>query len=147
MPHILGVGVRADANLRTKDLFIRIDEQIESLKSAFGHLLDIHQLLESLQDDVKDWKQEFLTKAALTGRVSYSPYLESAVDLWKACEQRYGNGSGYRIDISDIFQTHFEEDENAIRARDRVNAALEKAWGEIVVEPLRAASEFDLEEL
>lgn len=145
--HILGVGVRADANLRTKELFVRIDEQIESLKSTYGHLLDIHQLLESLQDDVKEWKQEFLIKAALTGRVSYSPYLEGAVKLWKKCEERYGNGSGYRVDISDIFQAHFESDEHAIRARDRVNAALEKAWCELVVDPLREAARFDPDEL
>lgn len=147
VPHILGVGVRADANLRTRDRFIRIDEQIESLKSTFGHLLDIHQLLESLQDDVKEWKQELLTKAALTGRVSYAPYLEGATELWRACEERYGNGSGYRIDISDIFQTHFEEDKNALRARDRVNAALEKGWREIVIKPLQQAANFDSEEI
>jgi transcriptional regulator with XRE-family HTH domain len=147
VPHILGVGVRADANLRTRDRFVRIDEQIESLKSTFGHLLDIHQLLESLQDDVKEWKQEFLTKAALTGRVSYSPYLEGATELWQACQERYGNGSGYRIDISDIFQTHFEEDENALRARDRVNAALEKGWRDIVIRPLRNAADFESDEI
>lgn len=147
IPHILGVGVRADANLRTRERFVRIDEQLESLKSTYGHLLDIHQLLESLQDDVKEWKQDFLVKAALNGRVSYSPYLEGAVNLWKACEKRYGSGSGYRVDISDIFQTHFEEDKNALSARDRVNAALEKGWRDIVIDPLRTAAEFDSEEI
>jgi hypothetical protein len=147
VPHILGVGVRADANLRTRDSFIRIDEQIEGLKSVYGHLLDIQQLLESLQDDVKEWKQEFLTKAALTGRVSYSPYLEGATELWAACEERYGNGSGYRIDISNIFQTHFEEDEHALRARDRVNSALEKSWRTIVINPLPEAADFDSDDI
>jgi transcriptional regulator with XRE-family HTH domain len=147
VPHILGVGVRTDANLRTRDLFIRIDEQLESLKSKFGHLLDIHQLLESIQDDIKEWKQEFLTKAALTGRVCYSPYLEAAVQLWRECEQRYGFGVGYRVDISDIFQTHFEEEEGAINARNRVNAALERNWREIVINPLRHAAEFETEEI
>lgn len=147
IPHILGVGVRADANLRTRERFVRIDEQLESLKSTYGHLLDIHQLLESLQDDVKEWKQDFLVKAALNGRVSYSPYLEGAVNLWKACEKRYGSGSGYRVDISDIFQNHFEEDKNALSARDRVNAALEKGWRDIVIDPLREAADFDSEEI
>ncbi|MCC7598470.1 helix-turn-helix domain-containing protein [Janthinobacterium sp. FW305-129] len=147
VPHILGVGVRADANLRTRDLFIRIDEQIEGLKRKFGHLLDINQLLESLQDDVTEWKQNFLAKAALTGRVSYSPHLESATELWSLCEQRYGNGTGYRVDISEIFQNHFEEDDGAINARNRVNASLEKSWTIIVIDPLLDAAKFDSEEI
>lgn len=145
IPHILGVGVRTDANLRTSDIFVRIDEQLESLKRKYEHLLDIKQFLESLQDDVAEWKQEFFSRAALTGRVCFSPYLKSATKLWRDCEARYGAGQGYRIDVSDIFQDHFEKDQEAIAARSRVESSLIKIWNELVIEPLKEAISFEEE--
>ncbi len=143
VPHIIGVGVRADANLRTRENFIRMDEQIEGLKDTYGRLLDIKQILDSIQDDLIEWKQDFLNKAALTGRVTFAPYLEGASGLWSECENRWGAGSGYRVDISDIFQKHFEEDVAAVEASERVNASLAKIWRQIVIEPLKAAVNFD----
>ena len=143
--HILGVGVRTDANLRTREIFVRIDEQIVSLKAQFTHLLDIKQFLESLQDDISEWKQEFLNRAALAGRVSFTPYLENATQLWSDCSARYGAGSGYRVDISDIFQSHFEEDDGAITAGNKIEASLRKIWGEIVIDPLMEVVNFEPE--
>lgn len=141
--HMLGVGVRIDANRRTHESFVRIDEQIVSLKEQYSHLLDIKQLLESLQDDIAEWRQEFLNRAELTGRVSFAPYLERARSLWTDCEARYGAGKGYLSDVSDIFQKHFEEDKGAIAARDRVEATLMKIWNDLVIDPLREAVNFE----
>lgn len=143
--HILGVGVRTDANLRTRDSFIRIDEQIEGLKVKYAHLLDIKQSLESLQDDVAEWKQEFLSRAALAGRISFAPYLEGATELWNDCEARYGAGSGYRLDVSDIFLDHFEQDSAAKAASSRVEASLAKIWSDLVIDPLTEAVNFEME--
>lgn len=141
--HILGVGVKIDANRRSQDSFIRIDEQIEGLKTKYSHLLDVKQFLEALQDDLAECKQEFLNKAALTGRVYFSSHLKSADSLWTACERRYGQGQGYRIDISDLFMKHFEEDEGALAARTKVDGALQKLWKDLVIEPLLGAVSFE----
>lgn len=143
IPHILGVGVRTDANLRTRDTFVRIDEQIESLKEKYSHLLDVKQILDSLKDDLDEWKQDFLARAALTGRVCFSAYLKSAKDLWKDCEARYGAGVGYRVDISDIFQEYFENDQAARDAANKVELALTKIWIEVVIDPLKEAVNFE----
>lgn len=143
--HILGVGVKMDANKRTQDSFIRIDEQIVGLKAKYVHLLDIKQFLESLQDDLAEWKQEFLNKAALTGRISFAGHLKGADQLWSDCEQRYGEGIGYRIDISDIFLNHFEEDPDALSANQKVDASLMKIWREIIINPLKETVSFEVE--
>ncbi|HWI81513.1 helix-turn-helix transcriptional regulator [Ramlibacter sp.] len=137
--HILGVGVRNDANLRTRETVIRLDEQLQGLKEKYAHLLDVKEFVQSVQDDLTEWRQEFLARSALIGRVSYSPYLDNATEMWNDCAHRYGAGSGYRVDVADIFQTHFEEDDEAQAAKEKVEAALANAWIDLVIERLRAA--------
>src|SRR5258705_9925300 len=83
--HILGQGVRIDANLRTRDIFVRIDETIEGLKDDFAHLGDISQFLQSLKDDVEEWRKEFLARVALAGRTLFSPYLSQATGYVLYC--------------------------------------------------------------
>lgn len=141
--HILGVGVRVDANLRTRDVFVRIDEQIEGLKAKYTHLLDIHQFLESLQDDIAEWKQEFLVKAALTGRVSFAPLLRNATSLWNDCESLYGGGGGYRLAVAETLNNYFETDSDALETKAKVEASLSEIWIDLVIDRLSKASAFE----
>ena len=141
--HILGVGVRIDANLRTRDYFVRIDEQIESLKGKYAHLLDIKQFLEGLQDDVAEWKQEFLNRASITGRVSFAPLLRNAGELWGHCESLYGAGSGYRLNVADAFNQYFEENAAARSTTKKIESSLSELWSELVIAPLRHAIKFE----
>jgi hypothetical protein len=141
--HILGQGVRIDANLRTKDTFVRIDEAIEGLKDDFAHLGDVAQFLENLKDDVEEWRKDFLARVALAGRNLYSPYLGHAVDMWERCEARYGGGAGYRIDVSSIFQDQFESDAGAMTAAQKVEAQVAAIWEQIVIAPLLKTSAFE----
>ncbi len=141
--YFLEVGVQNDANLRTRESFIRIDEQLEGLKTKYIQLIDIKQFLESLQDDLAESKQDFLNRAALAGQISFAPHLEKATKLWGDCEKRHGAGSGYRNDICDIFLEHFEQDSKAIEVNSRIEAALMKIWGDLVIDPLREAVSFE----
>lgn len=144
--HILGQGVRIDANLRTKDTFIRIDEAIERLMGDFSHLNDIAQFLQNLKDDVEEWRKEFLTRVALAGRNMFSPYLGQASEMWEKCEARYGGGAGYRVDVSSIFQDQFENDAAATTAAQKTEAQVAAIWEQIVIDPLRESSAFVDEE-
>jgi hypothetical protein len=144
--HILGQGVRIDANLRTKDTFIRIDEAIERLMGDFSHLNDIAQFLQNLKDDVEEWRKEFLTRVALAGRNMFSPYLGQASEMWEKCEARYGGGTGYRVDVSSIFQDQFENDAAAMTAAQKTEAQVAAVWEQIVIDPLRESSAFVNEE-
>jgi transcriptional regulator with XRE-family HTH domain len=144
--HILGQGVRIDANLRTRDIFVRIDEAIEVLRDDFEHLPDVAQFLQGLKDDVQEWRKEFLTRVALAGRTLFSPYLNQAREMWEKCENRYGGGSGYRVDVSSIFQTSFESDEDALTTLQKVEGQVISIWSQIVVDPLAEAASFEDEE-
>jgi transcriptional regulator with XRE-family HTH domain len=141
--HILGIGVRVDANLRTRETFVRIDEQIEGLKSKYPHLLDVHQFLDSIKDDVAACRQEFLNKAALTGRVSFAPLLREAGDLWEACWKLYGTGSGYRVNVSDVFLEYFEGNTKALETAAKVEASLAEIWIDVVIDPLEKAASLE----
>lgn len=144
--HILGQGVRKDVNLRVKDTFIRIDEAIEGLKVDFAHLADIAQFLESLKEEIDDWRRELLIRAALSGRMLYAPHLlNHAGGLWNACKVRYGAGSGYRVDVSGEFERHFETDKDALATAQKVEGQLAVLWSQIVIEPLKASASFDEE--
>nr|USU31078.1 helix-turn-helix domain-containing protein [Methylobacterium sp. OTU13CASTA1] len=140
--HILGQGVRIDANFRTRDTFVRIDEAIEGLKDNFSHLADVAQFLEGLQDDVAESRKDFLSRAALAGRSLFSPHLNQAVDLWSQCQQIYGAGSGYRTNIADIFQNHFETDDAALVVIEKVGSQVAAIWAQIVIDPLEKAASF-----
>lgn len=144
--HILGQGVRIDVNLRTRDTFVRIDEAIEGLKDDFSHLGDVAQFLDNLKDDVEEWRKEFLTRVALAGRNLFSPYLSEATGMWEKCEKRYGGGSGYRIDVSGIFQEQFESDTGAMTTSQKVESQVAAIWEQIIVDPLQSASSFKDEE-
>jgi hypothetical protein len=144
--HILGQGVRIDVNLRTKDIFVRIDESIEGLKDDFAHLNDVAQFLENLKDDVEEWRKDFLTRVALAGRNLFAPYLGQATEMWDKCEKRYGGGAGYRVDLSGIFQEQFESDAGAMTTSQKVEGQVATVWEQIIIDPLKDTAAFNEED-
>lgn len=141
--HILGVGVRKDVNLRVRDTFIRIDEAIEGLKSDFSHLADVAQFLDNLKDELGEWRKELLSRAALAARSLYSPHLLNHADsLWQACNDRYGGGSGYRVDVSGVFDEHFTENADAKATSAKVEGQLAGLWTQLLIAPLKASVSF-----
>lgn len=144
--HILGQGVRIDVNLRTRDIFVRVDEVIEGLKSDFAHLGDVAQFLDNLKEDVEEWRKEFLTRVALAGRTMYSPYLGQATQMWEECADRYGGGAGYRVDVSSIIQSQFETDGGALETSRKVESQVASIWIQIIIDPLKNAASFSDDE-
>lgn len=142
MHHMIGVGVRNDANLRSRDLFVRIDEQLTGLAEKHAHLNDVCQMLTSVKEDLDEWKQEFLGKALAVGKAIYKPHLDDAVDFWRSCAVRYGLGGGYRSDIADTI-TDFFEGQAMTDLRNKIDAGLNTEWQEVVLNRLLDATEFD----
>jgi transcriptional regulator with XRE-family HTH domain len=146
MDHMMGVGVRNDANLRTKDLFVRLDEQITGLMDKYATLNDVHQTLAAVKDELNDWRQEFLKKALSVGKTIFKPHLDDALDLWGRCIARRGGGAGYRDNIAQMIQEWFETTPDLNKVRRKVEAALNTEWNEVVLERLIAATEFQPDE-
>jgi len=145
--HMLGVGVRADANARTADLSIRIDGQLVDLIKQFEHLADVRQMLGTLRDEFSDRRQSFLGQAATIGSEAFKSYLEDASDLWRECAARWGQGSGYREAVANRLGRWFEETPQLGDARASVDKGLQHAWRDVVIEPLIAASRVDVKDV
>ena len=144
--YILGQGVRRDVHLRTRDIFIRIDERIASLNDSFRHLSDIASFLQTLREDIQEWNREFLSRVAHEGRTRFIPYLSQATEMWDKCEKRYGGGAGYRSAVSEIFQEQFENDGEAVATLEKIESRVAEIWNQMIVGTLESAAAFDDED-
>lgn len=144
MHHMIGAGVRADANLRSEDWLQRIQGRLDGLKSQFASTPEAVALVETLADDLGDWRQEFLSRAASIGRHTFN--LDEDLEFWAQLTGRYGAGKGYRTDIAAMVHTWFESpDRNAARAK--VETRLADAWREFVLDNLISSTEISEDEV
>lgn len=135
MHHIVGTGVREDANLRTSGIITKIEGRLDALRNNFASTPEAVALVDTLAEDIEDWRQEFLTRALSIGRNTYKPSFESDDGLWEELVQFYGQGQGYRDKIADRVERWFEGPElDAVRAK--IDSRLEKAWKELVLNNL-----------
>ena len=139
--HMIGTGVRTDANRRSNDHMLKIAGRLEGLEERFASLPEVKGLLETLREDLADWRQEFLSRAMSIGRNAFKPYLDGSIEFWSDLGARYGQGKGYRDDIAEMVETWFESTPALDEARKRVDARLGDAWSELVVDRLIDATE------
>jgi transcriptional regulator with XRE-family HTH domain len=138
--HMIGTGVRTDANRRSNDHMLKMTGRLEGLEERFANLPEVKGLLETLREDIADWRQEFLSRALSIGRNTFKPYLDGSVEFWSDLGARYGLGKGYRDDISDMVENWFESTPELDDARKRVDARLGDAWDELVINRLVEAT-------
>lgn len=138
--HILGIGVRQDANLRSADHFGRIEHALEDAEQQYAELADIRAMVGSLRDRIGMWRQDFLHQAQSIGSDAFKPVLENQNELWAVSVARYGTGvPGYKKSLAEMWRDFFESaapDE----ARESIEARLSDAWASTIIEPLLAAS-------
>ncbi len=140
--HIVGVGVRSDANLRTRDHVQRIKGRLDSLRTQFGPAPEALALLDKLVEDLADWHQEFLTRALSIGRNVFKSHLDEDATLWTDLRRRYGQGLGYREDIGRMMEAWFEAPERNA-AREKIDAWLKDAWQEQVLAKIVESAELE----
>lgn len=138
--HILGIGVRVDANLRTGDVLTKIDGRLESLVQKFQALPEVLTLLETLREDLVEWRQELLTEAVTIGRVAFKPHLDSASALWEGLATYWGQGPGYRSRVVGDVKHWFEQTQELADARRKVETRLREAWRSLILGRLKAAT-------
>lgn len=138
--HMIGTGVRTDANRRSNDHMLKISGRLEGLEEKFAALPEVKGLLETLREDISDWRQEFLTRALSVGRNTFKPYLDGSIEFWSDLGARYGQGKGYRDDVATMVANWFESTPALDEARRRVDARLGDAWNELVIARLVEAT-------
>jgi len=137
--HILGSGVRLDANLRVHDHIARIYHRLDDLENEYAELGDVVQSLQAIRSLVAEGRQEFLTSCLTIGRDAYGTLLSTEKDVWAAASDRYGEGSGYKRDLAGIWRDFFESaaPTNTVNS---INARLKKSWGTHILDPLKNAT-------
>lgn len=137
--HLLGAGVRIDANLRTMDHLSRVEHKLQELEEEYRELPDVLQNLNGVRSLVAEGRQEFLSSALSIGRDAYRMLLAREKDVWTTCERRYGLGAGYKHDIAAAWRAYFESGvpTQTIKA---VNRRLQKSWEQAVLAPLLSAT-------
>ena len=70
------------------------------------------------------------------GEEAFSSDLADDAEFWAQCEERWGQGAGYRDDVADMVETWFESPE-----REQLHSSAERkirsAWSKRVIKPLR----------
>ncbi len=131
----LGDGASADAKRRCGPAMDGLREFIEN-KLADSSFRSAHRFLEQVLEDVDGWESDFVKAARHHAVVVYKPKLSSADDLWEACEDLYGRGSGYREGVALKLEEWFD-DHDQLQAE--VESRMRRAWKRCVVKPLREA--------
>jgi len=131
--HMVGIGVRSDAFLRTSDLVTKINGRLDALRDRFAAVPEAVALVDSLAEKIGDWHQEFLTRAQSIGKSAFKPYMDADDAFWSKLRQRYGEGPGYRDEIVESVERWFERP-ILNPARAKVDEKLEQAWGEIMLD-------------
>jgi hypothetical protein len=138
--HILGVGVRQDANLRSVDHLSRIEHALEDAEQQYGELADVRAMIGSLRDRLSAWRQEFLQQAHSIGSDAFRSVLGEEVQLWSNSVARYGTYvPGYKRSLAELWKDFFEGSKPD-DARAAIEARLKDAWESTIVEPLRTST-------
>ena len=137
--HILGTGVRRDANLRSSDYISRVEHALDEAEAEYADLAAVRAIIASVRGRLAKWRQEFLGQAQSIGADGFKELLSNQRQLWTESIARYGTYvPGYKKDLATIWQSFFESSEPD-EARKAVEARLAEAWTSMVVEPLREA--------
>jgi transcriptional regulator with XRE-family HTH domain/GTPase SAR1 family protein len=138
--HILGQGVRIDANQRTGNMILRIEHKLDDLESKYEDLDAVVQVLQALRTRLADQRQEFLAIARTIGRDAYGLLLDEQSAIWTETASRYGLGAGYKRDVAGAWRNWFEVEESAHSTAQAINTRLQDAWTSGVIDPLRQAT-------
>lgn len=142
--HILGIGVRIDANLRTMNDALRVEHRLMDFESQYEDMEAVLQTVRGLKGRLSEGRQEFLSAARTIGRDVYERLLARAGEVWTESAERYGRGAGYKKDVASVWRNWFETSEEARSAAQEVNDRVEDAWAYWVIDPLARAIRTDV---
>lgn len=128
--HHLAFGVRKLAVEQIGGKLNRFEVIVENLMGN-DDLSAAKEFLERVISSVDAEVDEAYKRVQTAGRDTFKQTLEEDFELWGKCEQRWGQGQGYRDAISvmtdERFQSNYEE------SHRRVRKLIEDEWEKIVV--------------
>ena len=114
-----------------------VQRRVTDLDSVVGNLLedeefsDAHDFLEEVLVYVKREVSMLVQNVELTTVNQFRKRLGAEVDFWERCENRWGEGPGYREDVATFSEEWFNGRE-ARETRGEVIRLISLGWGKIV---------------
>ena len=111
--------------------------RLAALKAIVTNLLDdeqlrpAHDFLREISGRVDREADELFQRLQVAGRSAFEQSLSNDIEFWKACEDRWGRGSGYRDDIA-TKSDHWFENEVAQKERRVIMQLILEGWGGLV---------------
>ncbi|HEX7857850.1 MAG TPA: helix-turn-helix transcriptional regulator [Sphingobium sp.] len=144
--HILGQGVRIDANQRTVPMALRIEHKLDDLQDQYKDLPTIVQTLQAVRERLAEHRQQFLATARSIGSDAFGQLLSNESEAWAKSQRRYGLGAGYKHDVAAIWREWFEISPAAHSTAQAVHERLQDAWTYSVIDPLGQSLQVDYAE-
>ena len=130
----LGRGGAVDANLRSQSALHGFGELIANMAGDddFGSM---HGFLHELRENVEEWRRGFVERARAVGEETFRSDLVDDGEFWARCEERWGQGAGYRDDVAAMVEAWFESSE-----REHLHSSAERkirsGWRNYVIKRL-----------
>ncbi len=130
----LGRGGAADANLRSRSALLGLEELVSNMlgDDDYGSM---HEFLYELQENVEDWRRNFIERARAVGEETFRSSLADDAQFWARCEHRWGQGGGYRDDVANMVEEWFESSERE-PLHSSAETKIRAAWRKHVIKPL-----------
>jgi transcriptional regulator with XRE-family HTH domain len=130
--HGLGFGTRTQTVQRTTD-------QVDELKVLINAALHdkeyapVHDFLKFFLSEVEKSIAELYKKAQTLGETAFETELSADFNYWLRCQNRWGEGPGYRDDIKDWTSDWFDEDIRNKR-EEFIDVEVQKLWKQMLSE-------------
>lgn len=128
--HGLGYGSRREAVARTAKQIAELKAILKNLAEDDG-LVDAHGFIEHLIAEVDASVNEFFQNIQAVGEAAFGEQLRDDDSYWYRCRNRWGGGSGYKMEIHQWTDDWFSEERRAERRRF-IETELQRRWREVV---------------
>jgi hypothetical protein len=129
--YYLGVGTAIDANRRSVPAVNGLGELVNNM-TGDPTLSPAKGFLNQLRENIKAWHAQFIEELTRIGESTFKPALKNATDLWQRCADRYGQGSGYRVDVSESVKDWFEQSRQ-VELHELLESHVVRSWDEQVI--------------
>ena len=130
----IGRGGAVDANLRSRSALHGLGELVSNMLGD-DDFDSMQEFLHELHANVEEWRRNFVERARAVGEEAFRSDLVADGEFWAQCEDRWGQGAGYRDDVADMVEEWFESP-----IREHLHSSAERkvrsAWCEHVMRPL-----------
>jgi transcriptional regulator with XRE-family HTH domain len=137
--YYLGSGAASEAKRRSQATLNDLEALLQNMLCD-PELTSAYEFLQEVRTNALQWQKDFIEAVELAGAETYRPALNDDDTLWFTCEQRWGGGPGYRVDVASYIRGWFETTD-----RDELHSALEAkiigGWQTFVVNRLAALCE------